>query len=385
MTMGVAPGGPAVDPLHAADVFATFIAAMGAPGSTPARSSASPSYSTTAVAAPTAPVAPTGPSPDNAFPVEGGGPDTPINSPYGGERHHGGIDFGVPVGAHLVAAISGTVTHAAGDDPGGYGNWVEITGANGISVRYGHLSEISVAQGDTVTAGQVIGSSGGAAGAPGSGNSSGPHLHFEVRQDGQSIDPGPFLAGSMPIVAQADTTTKNGVTTTPFSPERVIGAQLTNIVSAIAGQTPTAQATQTTETPAQPGLGTPNEPGTPGNATGNWAQDILAGIGAPITPENVRAIEAWMRAEGMGPENNNPLATTQQMDGEVGTINSVGVRHYASYEQGLAATIRTILNGNYGNIIAALRAGDNALAVADAIAASPWGTGGLVKKILSGG
>lgn len=117
--------------------------------------------------------------------------------------------------------------------------------------------------------------------------------------------------------------------------------------------------------------------------TGKFAQDLLAGIGAPDTPENERVISAWMRAEG-GADHNNPLNTTQDAPG-ASNFNDVGVKTYTSYEQGVQATVQTLLNGMYGNIIDTLRKGSDANAVADAIAASPWGTGGLVKKIIEGG
>ena len=61
------------------------------------------------------------------------------------------------------------------------------------------------------------------------------------------------------------------------------------------------------------------------------------------------------------------------------------MKNYTSYEDGLAANAKVIQNGLYSNILAALQSGNNAMAVAQAIKASPWGTGGLVEKILSSG
>lgn len=131
---------------------------------------------------------------DEANPIPGG--NEPINSPYGprGSGFHHGVDIGVPVGTTIVSAINGKVTHAANDDPDGFGSWIEVTGPGGISIRYGHLSHIGAKVGDTVRAGQPLGKSGGAKGADGSGDSTGPHLHFEVRQGGKSIDPMHYLA-----------------------------------------------------------------------------------------------------------------------------------------------------------------------------------------------
>jgi hypothetical protein len=113
-----------------------------------------------------------------------------------------------------------------------------------------------------------------------------------------------------------------------------------------------------------------------------WARDFLKAINMPITSENVRAISAWEQAEGTA-AHFNPLATCQGgYPGET-NFNSVGVKNYASYQDGIAANAHGIENGRYGNILAALKAGNNAMAVAQAIANSPWGTGSLVEKILS--
>lgn len=118
-----------------------------------------------------------------------------ISSGYGGARNHPGIDIAVPAGTGVHAATSGTVTHAGNDDPGGYGAWVEITAPDGTVTRYGHLSGISVQPGQQIIAGQSIGASGGAKGSAGSGNSTGPHLHFEVRRGGSTVDPTGLLGG----------------------------------------------------------------------------------------------------------------------------------------------------------------------------------------------
>lgn len=111
-----------------------------------------------------------------------------------------------------------------------------------------------------------------------------------------------------------------------------------------------------------------------------FATDLLARLGITATPENMRALVAWQQAEGTA-ATHNPLATTQRSEGAT-TFNYAGVKNYTSYEQGLAATVTTINNGRYEGILAALRTGTSATAVADAIARSPWGTGGLVSTIL---
>lgn len=103
-------------------------------------------------------------------------------SPGGiGSTNHKGIDIGVSVGTDVFASKAGTVTRAGSF--GGYGNCVDIDHGNGWSTRYGHLSKILVKKGDTVTQGQVIAKSGN------TGNSTGPHLHFEIQQNGTAVDP----------------------------------------------------------------------------------------------------------------------------------------------------------------------------------------------------
>jgi hypothetical protein len=114
---------------------------------------------------------------------------------------HYGIDFSVPVGTPVHAAGDGTITYE-NNEPGGYGNIITISHANNFQTRYGHLSQFLKPQGTVVKAGDVIGLSGGAAGAEGSGNSTGPHLHFEIRTDPNTpVDPMPYLSGTSTVGA----------------------------------------------------------------------------------------------------------------------------------------------------------------------------------------
>ncbi|MDD9375861.1 peptidoglycan DD-metalloendopeptidase family protein [Streptomyces sp. ZAF1911] len=101
---------------------------------------------------------------------------------------HTGIDFAVPTGTSVVAAAAGTVVTA--DWQGAYGNAVTIQHADGRYTLYAHLSRITVKEGDQVAAGQEIGLSGS------TGNSTGPHLHFEARTSNNydaHTDPVAFL------------------------------------------------------------------------------------------------------------------------------------------------------------------------------------------------
>jgi hypothetical protein len=113
-----------------------------------------------------------------------------------------------------------------------------------------------------------------------------------------------------------------------------------------------------------------------------WARDFLTKLNMPITSENVRAISAWEQAEGTK-ASFNPLATTQSgFTGET-RFNSVGVKNYATYQDGIDANAHAITNGRYTNVLDALRAGNSAVTVATAIANSPWGTHGGVLRVLA--
>lgn len=98
---------------------------------------------------------------------------------------HSGMDFRAPTGFPARATAPGTVTSAGWN--GGYGRMVEIDHGNGLSTRFAHLSRVDVKEGQKVEAGDVLGQVGS------SGRSTGPHLHYEVRKDGEAVDPLRFI------------------------------------------------------------------------------------------------------------------------------------------------------------------------------------------------
>lgn len=101
------------------------------------------------------------------------------------EITHPGFDLAAPTGTPVQAAAAGTITHAG--PAGTYGNLVTVRHADGFETRYAHLSAVDVKVGDSVGVGQEIGKVGT------TGYSTGPHLHFEVRHDGATVDPAPLL------------------------------------------------------------------------------------------------------------------------------------------------------------------------------------------------
>ena len=107
--------------------------------------------------------------------------------PITGERRsHTGMDLAVPTGTPIRAALPGTVTVST-YNRGGYGYYIMIDHGNGLSTLYGHCSQLLASVGRTVEAGDVIALSGS------TGRSTGPHLHFEVRGNGERTNPRSYL------------------------------------------------------------------------------------------------------------------------------------------------------------------------------------------------
>ncbi len=108
------------------------------------------------------------------------------NSPMGGGSElHSGMDIANSMGAPVVAAADGEVIQSGA--AGGYGNMVQIDHGNGISTIYGHNSRLIVSAGQSVRKGQVVSYVGS------TGKSTGPHLHYEVRVNGNAVDPIGFM------------------------------------------------------------------------------------------------------------------------------------------------------------------------------------------------
>jgi len=119
------------------------------------------------------------------YPVDGygvGSPFGPRTDPIDGSpKIHKGVDIGAPTGTPINAAAAGTVVWAG--PRGTYGNLVIIRHDDRTETLYAHQSNVLVKQGDVVTAGQTIGEVGS------TGKSTGPHVHFEARIDGNAVDP----------------------------------------------------------------------------------------------------------------------------------------------------------------------------------------------------
>lgn len=110
-----------------------------------------------------------------------------------GPALHTGLDFRAEPGGAVVAAAAGRVT--AAEYTGGYGKMVEVEHEGGVATRYGHLSAYAVAPGQTVAAGQLVGRAGS------TGRSTGTHLHYETRIDGEPVNPARFLEAGRLLAA----------------------------------------------------------------------------------------------------------------------------------------------------------------------------------------
>jgi murein DD-endopeptidase MepM/ murein hydrolase activator NlpD len=127
--------------------------------------------------------------------------DADVSSPFGYRPDpflgrpalHPGVDLVQAYGSTVKATGAGRIVHAG--PMGGYGNMVEIDHGNGLATRYGHMSEILVEEGQEVEAGATLGRLGS------TGRSTGPHLHYEVRVDGEPVDPTRFLHAGAGLLA----------------------------------------------------------------------------------------------------------------------------------------------------------------------------------------
>jgi murein DD-endopeptidase MepM/ murein hydrolase activator NlpD len=143
---------------------------------------------------------------------------------------HMGTDFAVKQGTPLLATTNGKIKIYNGTGSGGWG--IDINTPDGFTVRNWHMSRIDVKNGQTVKVGDVIGLTGGAVGTPGAGNSTGPHLHWEIRNNatfsqngwidprtlnpltfGQNPNPNPQRIGNSKMYLVQDTTGRGFIVT----------------------------------------------------------------------------------------------------------------------------------------------------------------------------
>lgn len=121
--------------------------------------------------------------------------ESEITSPYGERVHpvteeksfHTGVDIGADTGTEVVAAADGTVADSGNDET--YGNYAVIEHTGGYATVYAHLGSVFVKSGDSIKTGEKVGKIGS------TGISTGPHLHFEIKYKGESVNPADYITG----------------------------------------------------------------------------------------------------------------------------------------------------------------------------------------------
>jgi hypothetical protein len=223
-----------------------------------------------------------------------------------------------------------------------------IDHADGHQSIYAHLSAKSVNAGDAVKAGQRIGKSGA------TGNVTGPHLHFELRKGKNNpVNPAGYTSGSALLGGNYI----SGVVA-PTSSELLSTGSASNTSTMSSGSSVNMSSS---------------------GSQAEFATSLLAGLGAPTTEGNVKALTTWMRFEGGHWKNSaqyNPLNTTLTVPGST-SMNSVGVKAYANWNEGLQATISTLTGSKadargYTAIVNALRSGTDPNSVLNAVKNSSW-------------
>ena len=156
------------------------------PAASPITAAAVPSYRPTSVSIPSRmPV-------NNATMTSGYG--LRWHPVIGGRRQHKGVDLAQPVGTPVYATADGVISKAEWFSS--YGLFISVEHGGNIQTRYGHLSRLNVAAGQTVHKGDLIGYVGS------TGRSTGPHLHYEVRIAGAAVNPIPYMQGAaLPVLA----------------------------------------------------------------------------------------------------------------------------------------------------------------------------------------
>jgi hypothetical protein len=268
--------------------------------------------------------------------------------------NHLGTDYPAKEGTTVYSKGEGIVANESVSAD--YGNAVLINHFDGYQTLYAHLKSKNVSPGDLIYKDQPIGKVGQ------TGNATGPHLHYEVRQGKNNpVDPSTYGDGTSPLT------------------QSLMGAQIAMMMggsdspSNIAGN-------------AGLGNSSPKEIGK--DATG-FANALLGKLGAPVNETNLQHVARWMAFENgwnnLAGSHNNPLNTTLDRPG-AGNFNSVGVKIYSSLDEGAQAAADTLMGKSsaargYDAIVAGLISGNlSDSEFANRINSSKWGT-----KIRGGG
>jgi hypothetical protein len=270
---------------------------------------------------------------------------------------HQGTDYDVKSGTPVVAVKEGVVSDKTLSAD--YGQAVLIDHDGGYSSLYAHLSSKQASPGTRILQGQEIGKSGK------SGNATGPHLHYEVwHGNNNPVNPSELIGAGLPISGSAGSITQT------------MGISAGNALAGVINAGDALGGVMNVSNGGSMSL----SKGTGDKQT--WASQLLTALGAPVNDSNVTALTTWQSREG-GHWNNsasfNPLNTTLDM-GNSQSMNSVGVKRYNSWDEGVQATVSTLTGKNadargYSAIVGALKSGAPTETILSAISNSAWVTG----------
>jgi murein DD-endopeptidase MepM/ murein hydrolase activator NlpD len=288
-----------------------------------------------------------------------------VTSQYGVKRStgsHPGVDLKASSGTEIKSPADGKVVDAKFSD-GACGGTIQIEHGNGFKSRYCHCKEIRVSNGQSVKQGEVVGLSGGAKGDKGAGRSTGAHLHFELKKNGQLVDPLDYIGKD---VGSYDFSKSDGVSKAVITPEMI-----EVLISKLKSKGISSE-------DLKKNIDTINIDNL---ADKNFYAKILENLGAPITEENMKFMYAWRQAEGKGGMY-NPFNTSWDLPGST-NFNSHGVKNYKSLEDGMVATVKTLKHPRYSCIVNGLKEDIGADQIARCESLKIWGTGDLALKIVN--
>lgn len=264
-----------------------------------------------------------------ARPVSGGN----ISAYYGQKGdvwaagYHKGTDFAVPTGTPVYAAASGVVSKANyGGGSHSFGLYVAIEHGGGYTTIYAHLSQALVSPGESVIKGQLIAKSGE------SGNVTGPHLHFEVRKNGNAVSPGSLLSGGIPNDASSGAGSNEGLGKGNSIADNAANSILDVVLGGGAGGSALVSAISFSTS------------GVKGNFR-TTSQMVSAAMGTGISGNNAPVVSATGRSV---------LAGTSQPSAVGGEGSYIGLgttSRMADAARSAASGIRTVSGGGAGNTV----------------------------------
>lgn len=287
-----------------------------------------------------------------------------------GNYLHHGVDLAVPSGTPIKSPLDGKVITAEFRQTA-CGGTVEIDHGNSYTSRYCHCSSIKVNVGDRIKQGHVFALSGGEKGQMGAGSSKGPHVHMELKINGKLVDPLKYINKEQVVLPNS------GQSTSPL--KKIQQASITpDFIKVLLDKV--------MDLNVQPeDLSDFIDAKEVTNMSDNQSYVmILKQLGAPVTDENMKFLYAWRQAEGrLGA--NNPFNTSYNMPNSR-VVNSHGVRSYATIEDGIKATVRTLNSTkyDYSCIVNGLKRNVGAKNIARCGSLKTWGTGDLIKKVIDG-